>query len=89
MKLPNGVKPAHAAAGRLIPAEGSFIMKIPVTNNLKVAYVEIIDSEYNETATIGNKDVYAYDKNNNLLCVSKLKNYFSPRQLHKIGGQIK
>jgi hypothetical protein len=64
-------------------------MKIPVTNNLKVAYVEIIDSEYNETATIGNKDVYAYDKNNNLLCVSKLKNYFSPRQLHKIGGQIK
>ena len=36
-------------------------MRYEVKNNVNVKAVEIIDSEYNDSQTIGNKMVYVYD----------------------------
>ena len=65
-------------------------MRYEVKNNVNVKAVEIIDSEYNDSQTIGNKMVYVYDHQGRLINAKdfRLKHFFSPRELGKIRREL-
>ena len=65
-------------------------MRYEVKNHENVKEVEVIDSEYNDTQSIGNKMVYVYDHQGRLINASdfRLKHFFSPRQLGEIRREL-